>query len=484
MNLAEALEIHARARPLHPAVIAGDLTVTHGEFAERVRNAAAGLAALGVKRGDVIGLCLRDTTDHLVLLFAFARAGIVTLPIDWRWTVAEKQSVAKHFEAAVVFCEDDQQDIPDVAVRTMADLAAASHGEGEIVESPDGSLPLLLSLSSGTTGRPKGPRIDHRHMLRRFWTHWINFGLNSTDRYVSATPLYFGGGRTFSMSVLFSGGTVVLYPPPFDVADLPGEIACIDATSIFLVPAQLRKLLDLPDEATAPMKRLRLLLSSGAPLTGDERHEIGARLCENFVEYYASTEGGGVSYSDAVTQRRHPDSVGLPVFAVEVDVVDEDDKPLPAGAVGHLRYRGPGVADGFYREEATEKSAFRHGWFYPGDLAEINEEGYVFLRGRAKDMIIRGGVNIHPTEIEFVLQSHPNVAEAAVVGRASKIMGQEVAAYVVLSRNISDDDLVVWCRERLAPYKIPRDLIRLAELPRNSAGKVLKSELPPLPEDL
>lgn len=474
MNLAEAIEINAKGRPDHVAIIEGERRLTYRELAAAIQAAAARLQAYGVERDDIVGLCLKDSSEHLIFLYALARIGAVILPMDVRWTEAEKLRVAAHFETKFILVEPDSDPVGDLQTLAWDALPEEKDGAGAILPGED--IPLLLSLSSGTTGRPKGPRITHTQMLRRFWTHWINLGLNSTDRYVSATPLYFGGGRTFAMSVLFSGGTVILFPPPFDAADLCAELDRVSATSTFLVPTQLRKLLTQDIASLAPVGKLRLLISSGAPLDGEERVAI-SKLCANFVEYYASTEGGGISLATPDTRRLQPNAVGRPVFGVEVEVVDNDHTPLRAGEIGRFRYRGPGVATGYFRDEDIDRETFRDGWFYPGDLAEIDDAGHVILRGRAKDMIIRGGVNVYPGEIETILREHPSISEAAVVGWPSQRLGEEVAAFIVQAEPVDDTDLKLWCTERLAPYKLPKAFFRVEDLPRNSAGKVLKAEL-------
>lgn len=474
MNLADAIDFHAHSRPLHPAIVSGDTQLTYREFAARVSSMQARLEALGAAPGKLVGVCLRDTIDHLVAIYALARAGAVMLPMDWRWSADEKHRLVAHFQPQTVIIEDDTAMQEGVQCILIGDVAASSDERPPSFQSAE--LPLLLSLSSGTTGRPKGPCIRHDQMLRRFWTHWINLGLNSKARYLSATPLYFGGGRTFAMSVLFTGGTVILFPPPFQAEALCEAVERHEATSAFLVPTQLRRLLELPDEVAGRMQRLDLLISSGAPLYRHERQTLHRKICRNLYEYYASTEGGGVSISSPADQEAFPDSVGRAVFAVEIEIVDQAHNPVPPGTVGRLRYRGPGVANGYYGDE-TGSDAFHDGWFYPGDLAEKNETGYIFIRGRTKDVIIRGGVNIHAAEVESVLAGHPGVAEAAVVGRPSRVFGEEVAAFVVLREPQAEAALSDWCRERLAPYKVPRDFIIVDVLPRNSAGKVQKPQL-------
>jgi acyl-CoA synthetase (AMP-forming)/AMP-acid ligase II len=479
LNLADALDSHARTRPDHPAIVEGDATVTHAEFAVRVRRTAAHLATL-VPPHAVVGVALKDTAEHLVVLYALARAERVILPMDCRWTDAERARVATHFGAGLVLVEPGTPAVPGIATLALDEAwrrAVAAADPASALPASPGTADLLLSLSSGTTGRPKGPMVKHVHFFRRFLTHWINLGFNNRDRFVMATPLYFGGGRTFAMSMLFTGATVVLRPPPAPIDGLPAAVAAAGATALFLVPTQFRRLLELPENEVAPLRRLRLLLSSGAPLAPEERVAIGDRLCPSFFEYYASTEGGGVSLLTPEDRAAHGESVGRPVFGVEVEIVDEEDRPLERGEVGILRYRGPGVATGYYRDEAASAETFRHGWFYPGDLATLDAQGFVTLKGRRKDMIIRAGINIYPPEVEAMLLAHPDVLDAAVVGRPSREFGEEVTAFVRLRRPVPDSELLAWCAARLAPYKRPREILAVDELPRNSAGKVLKAAL-------
>ena len=478
MNLAEALAHHAKARPTHAALIQGERAMNYGELNAAVDAYAAALAAQGARAGDLVGLALRDTIEHVILFYALARLGLVILPMDWRWSAEEKTRIAGHFAARFVFVEPEgafpgaQCIAFDEAWRLTAAQAPAP-----ALFPRGGDLPLLVSLSSGTTGLPKGPRLTHHQFFRRFMTHWINLGLNASDRYLSATPLYFGGGRTFAMSVLFSGGTVVLFPPPYEPAALAREAALREATSLFLVPTLLRRLLELTPQEAAPLQKLRLLLSSGSALHGEERRAIRSQLCPQFFEYYASTEGGGVSLLTPRDQETHGDSVGRPVFGVEVEIVDDAHGPLPAGDVGRLRYRGPAVATGFFGETEQDPETFRDGWFYPGDLASVDAAGYVYLKGRRKDMIIRGGVNIYPTDIEFTLGQHPAVVEAAAVGAPDREFGEQVIAFVTTRQAVPTEDLLAWCRARLAAYKTPKFIFAVPDLPRNSSGKVLKLQL-------
>ena len=279
------------------------------------------------------------------------------------------------------------------------------------------------------------------------------------------------------MSVLFSGGTLILKPPPCTPEELIACVATQQATSLFLVPTQFRRLLALDDSALAPLRALNLLFSSGAPLSPEERVAIRDRLCPRFFEYYASTEGGGVSLLTPADIDTHGESVGRPVFAVEVEVVDEHDQPLPPGETGLLRYRGPVCATAYYRDAEASAEAFRQGWFYPGDLASLDAEGFVRLRGRQKDMIIRAGINIHPADIEAALNAHPAVAESAVLGWPSREFGEEIAAFVRLSAPCDPEALLKYACANLPRSKWPRAVLVIDELPRNSGGKVVKRAL-------
>jgi acyl-CoA synthetase (AMP-forming)/AMP-acid ligase II len=478
MNLTDVLAAHARSRAGHPAIVADGRVVTYGDLRDRVWRAAAGLRRIGVASGDVVGVGLADTAEHLLMMLAVARLGAVLLPIDWRWTPGEQGRVAEFFGATRAVME------PGAALDNVPVLAAGADWWASLPPADDAVFdgsddpPFLISLSSGTTGRPRGPRISHSQMQARFLNQYLTLTFTSHDRYLCATPLYFGGGRTFCLSYLNAGATVVLKPPPFEPPAMVAALREHRITTTFMVPTMLRRLLDLAGDAGPPLLAdLRVLLSSGAPLSADERRAIRARLCPNFMEYYASTEGGGVTVLLPRDQDARPDSVGRPVFCVDVEIVDEQHRPLPVGEVGAIRYRGPGCAEGFYRDPEASLEAFRDGWFYPGDLGCIDAEGFLFLRGRRKDMIIRGGINIYPLEIEQVLAQHPAVVEAAVVGWPASDMGEEVAAFVVVRATVTADALIEHCRERLAPYKLPKRIEVIEALPRNSSGKVVKTAL-------
>ena len=474
-NLASLLDQFAETRGTHPAVIFKGDTISHARFARLVQGYAARLAADGVGQGALVGVGLTDRPAHLVMLFAVMRVGAVIVPVDCRWTEAETTSLATHFALDYLVQEPDTPTIDGprriTIDRTWEDGAAKVEGKAPLVKAPE--LPMILSLSSGTTGRPTGPLLTHAQMWARTENQLATLTFHQHDRYLLATPLYFGGGRAFALTHFLIGATLILCPPPYTPEELARTAERTNATSTFLVPTLIRRLLEQPPEVLERFKSLRLLVSSGAPLHATERAEIESRLCAGFIEYFASTEGGGISVMVPSERDGRLDSVGRAAFRVELQVVDDTHTPLPPDGVGRVRYRGPGVATGFFRDPEKSNEAFHQSWFYPGDLGRLDEEGFLTLLGRAKSVIIRGGANIYPLEIERALELHPQVTEAAVFGLPDPEMGEEICATVVAAEGVSEDTLRAHCRDILAPYKQPRHIRFTDALPRNTGGKIL-----------
>lgn len=478
MNLASLVASHARNRPAHPAVIwrnREDAAIDYAAAWQRIEACAARLAGYGVREGDRVGLALGDHTLHLLLHYAVARLGAVILPVDHRWTVAEQLEVARAFDARWLLVDDPGTGYGDFPVLKPDDTWLY-----EAVPAPPmpvgDDLPLLVSLSSGTTGRPRGALVTHRQLYERFVTQWVTLGIDCNDRFVALTPLYFGAGRSFTMCLLAAGGTVVLDPPPHKPEQLAGAINRSRATVAFLVPTLLRRLLPLAGGEGVLLPHLKLLISSGAVLHAEEAREITAKLTPHLLSYYASSEGGGISVLQPHEIGRYADTVGRPVFRVEVEILDGDGRPVADGETGRLRYRGPGVATRFLDEDGTEHGAETGGWFYPGDLAARGPAGHLILRGREKDTIIRGGVNIYPGEIEKALLAHPGIDEAAVIARPSAKLGEEPVAFVTGS--LRDEQAALdHCRGLLAPYKVPAAVLFVDDMPKSSLGKILKKDL-------
>ncbi len=480
MNLADLIRLHALHRPEKTAIEYAGRAINYAECWASVIAGAQVLKKAGLKSGDRLGLSMREHPAHLLMHYAAAACGVCIVPIDHRWTLTEKQAACKAFNVQLLVIDHGSESPRGVRAIEMhpvpEPLAAAT------LELPDCTRkPLLISLSSGTTGRPKGAVVTHLQMYERFVTQWVTLGFNATDRFALVTPLYFGAGRSFGMSFLAAGAVVIIAPPPLKPAELVEVISTSRATACFLVPTVMRRLLELPGKG-AMLSGLRRLLISGEAFFEHEVAEFKSRLTENLIGYYASSEGGGISVLQPDDFESHGASVGQAAFRVELSIVNERDEEVAVNEHGRLRYRGPGVAVETLDENGRANVAERDGWFYPGDLASRDAEGYLTLRGRARDVIIRGGVNVYPAEIEMVLTSHPEISEAAVLGVADAGRGERIIAFISAPSGSEPGQLDTFMKEKLAPYKIPSEIRVLTSLPRANSGKLDKKALRELAE--
>lgn len=461
MNLANVVRAHAEQQGSKTAIRYRDETISYAALWSEIERIASSMHEQGVGKGDRVGLSMAEHPQHLIAHFAVARLGAVIVPMDHRWTGKEKAAAAEAFRTKLIMTDED---------------GLAKTGTGELPPMDDEDSDLLISLSSGTTGRPTGALVTHRNLYERFVSQWHAIGYGKDDCFAILTPFYFGAGRSFGMSLLAAGGTVLIAPPPMKPAEIIATLQQDFVTATFLPPTLLRRLFEFHSDNQPPLLgNLAYLIVSGEPLYADEALDVLETICPNLYSYYASSEGGGISVLRAEDFRQYAATVGRPTYKTDVEIVDADDTNVGTGVVGRLRYRGPGVATRHLDADGAESDAGVDGWFYPGDLAEMLESGHIALRGRDKDVIIRGGVNVYPAEIEAALLTHPGVAEAAVVGVADSARGQVVVAFVATQLN--DETLLEYCKANLAPYKVPQEFRILEELPKRSSGKVDKKAL-------
>ena len=478
-NIADYITMNAGRRPEKVALIQGERTLTYAALEQMTSAIAVSLQALGLRRRDIVGIAMRDGIDYVAVMLAAFRLGVVVLPMDSRWTALEKANVARHFEAKAVIVTAIEEAVVGGAEAIAFEQRMAEADPARLVKPDNFSRdePLVLSLSSGTTGIPKGPMISHLHFMLRHYTEWLAVGFQQTDVNLCATPLYFGGGRYFTLSHLMGGATVVINSPPYDVAELSAVIARTGANSTFLVPTLLRRIAAAPEAVRKPFQAMRFIISSGSTLHPEEAAQLAASVNPCIINHYASTEGGSVSLHHPLVEGPANGSVGRSVLGSPLEIADGDDNPLPPGKTGLIRHRAPWHPAGFHNSPEETKRFFRNGWYYPGDVGHIDDRGYLFITGRAKDMIIRGGVNIYPDEIEAALLARPEIADAAVVGRPSAELGEEVVAFVVATDALAPEALAAHCRATLAAYKVPSEFIAIPDMPRNQSGKILKNEL-------
>jgi long-chain acyl-CoA synthetase len=477
MNLSAIFRNHAKRRPMHPAVVARESEINYRQFDRGIDIAARLLADKGIRKGDVVGIGLKDTPEHMAFLFAIARLGAIILPIDRRWTPGEKARTLEHFRAkcALIDADDDGTDGPTPVYSPDIPLFDETTGLVAPVEDAEGeNLPLLISLSSGTTGRPKGPLLTHENFFHRFLIYFVSLTFNEQDRFACSSPLYFSGSRGFSMCIMYAGATLVLLPPPVPAEKLIQEINDLECTSAFIVPTMLRRLMSEHKGEGLCFPNMRVLVSTGAALFPEDRERAAKLVATNILNFYGSAEGGGISVLGPNHAPDERESAGAIVFGSSVRIVDQNCADLPAGQIGRICYRSGATAKAYYNDQEASAVAFHDGWYFPGDLGYINERGYVFITGREKDMIIRAGVNIYPNEIESILLGHPLINEAAVIGVPSNEFGEEVVAYLVAKTPMETAELRAHCEKHLARYKIPVAFHFLKDVPRTSVGKIDK----------
>ena len=460
------------------AVVSPQLTLSYNELVSRAGRAARDLQASGVEPGARVGLALRDSAETIVSMLSLWMAGATAVPIDFRTNAGERAKLVSEFDLLAVL---EDRRAPAAAYSSI--LVDASWTER--IARHDGTplwpsgecAPAIISLTSGTTSRPVGFVLDHDRALFRSITPLPSRYGKSL---LNPLSLSFSGSRSHTLSALFQGATVRFYPVLFSPQELAEAIVAWKITSVCAVPTIIRNLLELASGRSATLfEGLEALYSIGAPMLADEKLRVSAVLCRNFIQDYGSTVSGCMSSLYGPDLAARPDTVGRVQPFVALQVVDEDDRLMPPGEVGNIRVRAPGMARTMYGGTAPRASGdtLKAGWAYPGDIGALDDEGYLRLMGRSSDLIIRGGANVHPSEVEAVIAEHEGVQDVVVVGFTKLPEGQEIAAFVVGSDDLTEAALVAHCRVRLGPDKRPRKFLFVDELPRNANGKISRAEL-------
>jgi acyl-CoA synthetase (AMP-forming)/AMP-acid ligase II len=468
----------ARRWPERKAIISPNLNLSYADLVARAARSARELRLRGVVSETNIGLCLRDNAETLVLMLAVWMLGATAVPMDFRTNAAERSLLAKEFELAAIV-EDRVVAaagyLPVFLDPSWADAIAKQDVSPIWPSGERPAAPAFISLTSGTTGRPKGIVIDHERMLLR-----STFDAERLEGpLLNPLPLSFSASRTHVFSALLQGSGVYLFPMLFSAQQLADALLAGEASSLCCVPTIVRNLFEVFGERSTPLfTKVEALYCFGAPMTAAEKIRAKTSLSANFVQVYGASICGRISALSGADLEAHPDSLGRVLPHVLLHIVDDGDKVLEPGEAGAIRIRSPGMASSIYGEgTAGSGDSFRGGWAYPGDIGSFDEDGFLHLLGRSSDLIIRGGANVHPAEVELVIAECDGVEEVAVVGFPKLPEGEEIAAFVVSSSNLTEAALDAHCRTRLAPDKRPRKFVFVPDLPRNANGKILRVEL-------
>ncbi|HNR96363.1 MAG TPA: long-chain fatty acid--CoA ligase [Anaerolineae bacterium] len=514
LNLAIVLETGAASRPEHTAVIAdaaqggAGRRLTYRELNELACRCASGLAKAGVRPGDKVAVLLSNEPEFLIAYFGVLKAGACVVPLN---TLLKSGEIAAELEdsdstlliadeallsearsafARVEACDrlvvvragprnGTQGQAPVECGCDWQELLGNGCPDWDTVQArPDDTAVILYT--AGSFGRPKGAELSHFSLFYNAALTCDQLSHTTPDDVsLASLPLFHAFGQTCVMNAtLYGGGTLVLLPR-FEPDRALQAIERHRVTILVGVPTMYWYLLHYPAAGKYDWSSLRLCCSGAAALPPEMLAEFQQRFGRPIYEGYGLTETSPVASFNPTDRPPVPGSVGRPIYGVEIRLVDEKDRPLRAGQVGEIVIRGHNVMKGYYKRPRPTAEALSGGWFHTGDLGKMDEQGYLHIVGRKKDLIKRGGLNIYPREVEDVLQGHPAVAQAAVVGIADDVMGEEIKAFVVLQQDesIEAEELIEYARSKVAAYKYPRYIEFRTELPKDAAGKVIKRQL-------
>ncbi|HEX3238869.1 MAG TPA: AMP-binding protein [Solirubrobacterales bacterium] len=464
---------------------------TYGEFAARVAEVAAGLRGHGVGEGDVVGVILPNSPHYLEVWWGILWLGAVFNPVNPALTTREAVGILSDSKASCVVAtadaaaglEEHREQLPalrELIVAGDPDLAAPLRGHGSAEEPASFGPDQLASFvyTSGTTGRPKGAMLSHGNLLMNAWQLGEPLPVGRGDTLGMVLPLFHVNAQVVTTVLpLYLGAQVAMWER-FSASRFWQEVDRFEPVTFSSVPTMLAALLHAPGADEAETNSLRFVICGAAPLSPALFRRFEEKFGLKIMEGYGLTEGTCCSTINPFYGPRKVGSIGLPTRGQEVVIFDEESGEIAGpGVVGEVGVRGANVMAGYYERPDANAETLRDGWLHTGDVGYRDEDGYFFLVDRVKDMIIRGGENIYPREIEDALLENPNVKEAAVVGRPDEVRGEEVHAVVAL---IEGDDVVALeehCRERLAAFKVPSSWEVVAELPKTSTGKIDKKPL-------
>ncbi len=491
MNLAENLARSAAERGDHVALKLDDVELTYKQLDCAAARIANLLADKGVEAGDRVGIMLPNVPYFAACYYGVLRMGGVVVPMN---VLLKKREVGFYLsdpEAKLLFAWHDFAEAAEAgAEEAGAELILVKPGEfeqlvdrypdeAEVVDR-DGDDTAVILYTSGTTGTPKGAELTHSNLGRNVELAVKLFDLPDDPVILGALPLFHSFGQTCGLNTCIAAGGTLTLIPRFD----PGkalEIIERDSVDVFQgVPTMYAAMLNYPGAEDVDTSSLEVCASGGSAMPVEVMKAFEEKFDCKILEGYGLSETSPVASFNHPDRERKPGSIGTPIEGVEMKVVDDDGNEIPQGEPGEIVIRGHNVMKGYWkRPEATEEAISAEGWFRTGDMATVDSDGYFFIVDRKKDLIIRGGYNVYPREIEEVIYEHPAVREAAVVGVAHDDLGEEVGAAIALKEGeeASEDEIRAHCKEQVAAYKYPRVIWFVDELPKGPTGKILKREI-------
>ncbi len=487
-NLADLLTLAAERHGDRIALKLDDQEVNYAFLEEAASRVAGLLKAKGLEPGDRVGIMLPNVPYFAVVYYGILRAGGVVVPMNVLLKGREVEFYLSDSGAKVLFAwhgfaeatEDAPAEVILVAPGEFEQLVIAAEPSRENVDRAGDDTAVIL-YTSGTTGTPKGAELTHDNLRTNCEVTAKTLAqLTEDDVVLGALPLFHSFGQTCGLNAAISAGACLSMIPRFDPVKAL-EIVQRDKVTVFEgVPTMYHAILNVHRRDDYDVSSLRLCISGGSAMPVEVMRGFEKAFDCKVLEGYGLSETSPVASFNHPDRDRKPGSIGTPIEGVEMRALDDDGAEVEQGGVGEIAIRGHNVMKGYWnRPDATAEVLDGDGWFRTGDMATVDEDGYFFIVDRKKDMIIRGGYNVYPREIEEVLYEHPAISEAAVVGIPDDAMGEEVGAAVVLKSEAGADDIRAFVKERVAAYKYPRQVWFLDELPKGPTGKILKREIKP-----
>ncbi len=506
MQLAQTVRRAALLEPKRLALVDGALRLDWRTFEDRVARIASGLRALGVGEGDRVAMLAHNSGRYVEFFFAVLWAGGIAVPVNTRWAAPEIRYALADSGARWLVVDPDHLELGRalrdsgsalsaliLAADTDAVAEDAAHWE-RLAESPraedaqrGGEDVACLFYTGGTTGRSKGVMLTHANLVANSLTAMINMDIRADSVHLHTSPMFHvaGGARLFSVT-LAAGTHVVL--PRFEVDTFLDTVEQERVTITIIVPTMLTRLVRHPELERRDLSSLRLLCYGASPMPEAVLREALERMPGiRLLQSYGMTELSPVAtvlmpehHTFTGPNAGRTASAGRPVYNADVMIADEDGNPLPSGAIGEVCVRGPMVMKGYWNLPELTAETLRGGWMHTGDAGYLDDEGFLFVVDRLKDMIVSGGENVYSAEVEDAIYLHPDVAECAVIGVPDAQWGEAVHAVVVPKPDakLDEEAIVAHCRARIAKFKCPRSVdIRRAELPKSGPGKILKTDL-------
>jgi long-chain acyl-CoA synthetase len=489
-NLASLLTESAERSPEAPAVRLGDVELSYAELDERSARLAALLDEEGLEPGDRVGVMLPNVLEFPVAYYGVLRAGGVVVPMN---VLLKRREIAFYLEDSGAklllawhgFADEAREGaaggakLVEVEPASFATLLGQHEPAPRVAGVADDDTAVIL-YTSGTTGKPKGAELTHANLARNAdVSARTTSEIRAGDVVLGALPLFHSFGQTVAMNASLATGACLTLVPKFDPGEALATMQRDRVTHFYGVPTMFGALLHHPERDRFDTTSLRICITGGASMPVEVLRGFEKAFGAKVMEGYGLSETSPVACSNHPDKERKAGSIGTPIEGVEMKVVDENDEEVAQGEVGEIVIRGHNIMKGYWQRPDATAEAMRGGWFHSGDMARTDEDGYFYIVDRKKDLIIRGGYNVYPREVEEVLYEHPKIREAAVVGVPHDEWGEEIGAAVVLheGEQLSAEEVSAYVKERIAAYKYPRLVWFLDELPKGPTGKILKREI-------